>query len=727
MIEVGARENGSGVLVTSEASAHTGSTISAFARDFRDWLGSNVRTLEPFRDRPDTTFDERVEQTLGLQAVLYDTGWARFGWPVRQGGRGGTALLRAAFVEVLADAGYPGRNILEHLEIIAPSLARYGSQEFVERALPETLRGDMRWCQGFSEPAAGSDLAALRTRGEPTRGGFRLNGHKVWTSWAKWATHATVLARTGPREARHKALTMFAVELDRPGVTVNVIRQGNDTDELAEVFLEDVMVEHARVIGEVDGGWTVAMYLLSCERGAFAWQRHVGLYPRLEALLGDRPRPDAHGILGEAASELLAARTRAWSTVQDLSAGGVPGPEAAVNKVLITNAERLALDAARRSRGPSLELGVGPGAARAQEDYLFARATSIYGGTYQIQLNVIAQHLLRRGPKTDPNNDYDVYRDTVQLALNGSPDATTALTELNWWEMAGTESAGDSRLAFGALFEVQGRLLATSPALGAVLAHPVRGLRNRPGLEMGAAAHVEHPNGRLRLWLLPGASSSDEVALRLPDGRTAVAPSSACQLNRPGAIDRTFLACAEVDATHVAIVDVAPEELQKSLAEARLAIAFEILGACEAMLESAILHAAEREQFGRPIAEFQAVQHILAESYVARTALREACQAALHCYRVGPLDHELSALVKILAGRVGALVSQNTLQIFGAIGFTEDHPHNARTRRVLALDCILGSAQELSVEVGRGIAEMRRVPRGLSVDDLPLREGTIRA
>ena len=721
MIEIRPRETQLQLLPAHELQIGVESSTALFSKRFRSWLQSNRAPLTRLRDRPDTSFEERVEQILRLQAILYDTGWARYGWPTHVGGLGGSALLRAAFVEVLADSGYPPRNILEHLEIIAPSLVRFGTPEFVATVLPGTLRADIRWCQGFSEPTAGSDLAALRTRAEKVSGGYRIRGHKIWTSWAKWATHATVLARTGAPEERHRVLTMFAVPLDTPGVTVNVIRQSNDTDEFAEVFMDDAIVSDDHVIGEVNGGWSVAMYLLSCERGAFAWQRHLGLAPRLAAMADMQVDPGCFRSVGEAATDLFSVRARAWTTMRELAAGGAPGPEAAVNKILITDAEQQVLDAVAEGIDASLALGVDKGGARWQEEYLFSRATSIYGGTRQIQLNVIASNVLRQAAGTAASlGDYSAYHDGILEALTKADNVRSALIELDWWASAGPDAVGEGRMAFGALFEVEGRMLALTPALGALLSQPILAAAHRDtGLAGGAAAHVDVVDGLLRLWLLPGALDAEWIALNLPGGRAAIVPSVHCLRANSRSFDRSWLINVEVDASRVEPIIVPTDAYARAVDEARVAVAFESLGACDAMLESAIRHAAERVQFGRPIAEFQAVQHILAEAHVARTGLREVCHLALHQLCAGSLDSELAGLTKIVAGRVGAKVSQNTLQVLGAIGFTEDHPQNAFMRRILTLDGILGSARSLSNDVGRRIIAEGRVPRGPAIENLP--------
>jgi alkylation response protein AidB-like acyl-CoA dehydrogenase len=693
------------------ASAEPPLTPAQFARGLRDWLTAHASELARHREHPED-FATRAANVRALQARLWDAGWAGWGWPERLGGKGGSELHRAALYEVLADAGFPPRSLLEHLDIVAPTLARFADEKLAAEWLPRTLRGDILWCQGFSEPAAGSDLAALRTRAERVPGGFRIRGHKTWTSWGSWATHCLVLARTGAVEARHRALSMFAVDMAAPGVTCNLIRQANGMPELAEVFFDDVEIPDAQLVGPEGRGWDVAMYLLSCERGAFGWQRHVFLYPRIVELV--RLGAESDAALGATALDAFALRARAWSTLRQLASGAVPGPEAAVNKVLTTDLEQHFFDLASRLLGAGLALGSAPDAARWQEDYLFSRGVSIYGGTRQIQLTTISRHLLQRDAS---GGDYAELLDGVRAALRSGADGAEALEGLGWWESAGPGASGDALLAVGALFEAQGRELATTPALGALLAADVIAAA---GLRGSAALRVEPgADGMLRLWLPAGADSAEQIALRLPGGGAARIDAARCALEPAPALDPACVWLGEIDPADLAVVDVDPGSAERALSLGRMCLSFEILGACEAMLDLAAAYAAEREQFGKKLVEHQAVQHLLSEAHVARAALRAGCELALARHCEGALDPELAALVKALAGRSGRSAAQHSLQVLGAIGFTEDHVHHRYYRRVLTLDALLGSSEELARELGASIARDGRVPRGPGIENLP--------
>jgi alkylation response protein AidB-like acyl-CoA dehydrogenase len=368
--------------------------VPRYVGALESWLAANPACLEPVT-RPIPSFEERVEAMSGLMAALHDAGWSRYGWPDDVGGRGGSILHRGAMWEVLARHGVPGMALFEHLEILAPALVAMGDPTFVARALPEFLAGRERWAQGFSEPGAGSDLASLRTTARPDhRGGYAINGRKIWTSWARYATWCLVLARTGTPESRHRGLTAFVVDLRTPGIEVRAIEQANGTDELAEVSFDDVAVGADAVVGELDGGWKVAMHILSHERGTFAWFRHCFLYQHLLDCLGEaHPADDV--ALGNALLDLAAVTATGHAGLQ-AHADGVPlGPLAAFSKLLLCTAEQSTNDWIL-STMPDLALGALTGAdAVRRQDYLFSRIVTVYGGSQQMQLETIAKQILR--------------------------------------------------------------------------------------------------------------------------------------------------------------------------------------------------------------------------------------------------------------------------------------------------------------------------------------------
>jgi hypothetical protein len=261
--------------------------------------------------------------------------------------------------------------------------------------LPRFLRGEERWSQGFSEPDAGSDLASIRTRATATSdGGHLITGRKIWTSWARYATWCLVLARTGTAESRHRGLTAFAVDLRSPGVEVRAIEQANGTDELAEVTFDRVRVPAERIVGEVGGGWKVAMHILAHERGTFAWFRHCFLHHHLFDGL-QRDASDGDDLLGQALLDMAAVRASSHVVLDRSVAGALVGPEAAFPKLLLGVAERSVNDWALAT-DPDLAIGIQDDhvAARRQE-YLFSRIVTVYGGSQQMQLDTIAKQILR--------------------------------------------------------------------------------------------------------------------------------------------------------------------------------------------------------------------------------------------------------------------------------------------------------------------------------------------
>ncbi len=329
-----------------------------------------------------------------LRQLLWDSGWTRWGWPETCGGLGGHPILRGVVLDELAAAGYTLPETFGLAEIVGPTLARFAPGLHGEVA--KMLRGDELWCQGFSEPEAGSDLASLRTRARPQAGGWVLNGQKVWTSRAHIAQRCLVLARTGTAESRHRGLSMFLVDLATPGISVRPIGCVDGRNHLSEVFFTDVLAPAGSLVGEIDGGWQVAMYLLQFERGNFAWQRQAWLTSRLTEALAEATEGGehcAHGV-GEAYLDLLALRSTSYQTLCRLAEGQSLGPVISIDKVLLSTAEKSVLDAARALVWPSVEIGDGPSASVWRQEWWFSRVTSILGGSVEVQRDIIANRVL---------------------------------------------------------------------------------------------------------------------------------------------------------------------------------------------------------------------------------------------------------------------------------------------------------------------------------------------
>ena len=371
-------------------------TVDQTREAFRAWLDAHRATLEPYRFEHPGDFDEGVRAFRPFMQLLFDDGWTRLGWPAACGGLEGSPAQRATVLEELAAAGYTVPEVIGGVEIIAPMLIRY-APHLAEAHAPAGLRGDEVWCQGFSEPDAGSDLGSLRTKAVRDGDHFRLTGQKMWSSYGTIADRCCVLARTGEADSGYRGLTMFWIDLDSPGVTVRPTLCESGRHEVAELFFDDVHVPAERLVGPVGGGWAAVMYLMQFERGAYAWKRQAELHTQLQELIEDAPADaltQQDEVIGHAYLALFALRSQASATLVTLTSGTDLGPEISVDKLLLSSAEQTITDAARTTLWPALELDASESAARWRRRWSFSRITTIYGGAAEVQRDIVAERLL---------------------------------------------------------------------------------------------------------------------------------------------------------------------------------------------------------------------------------------------------------------------------------------------------------------------------------------------
>jgi len=371
--------------------------LAAFRKGLDDWLAEHDRDLAPEHEGLGT-LDERVAQLAKVKRRCFDAGWMRWGWPERVGGLGGSPILRAYLGEALTARDIVEPDVYSMTEVLAPTMIDFAATELAAEVVPRLLRGDEIWCQGFSEPGTGSNLASLACRATRTDGGWRVTGQKVWTSYAQYASQCVLLTRTGTQESAHHGITALFVDMDRAGITVRPLRTMHGSDEFSEVFFDDVAVPFERTLGEVDQGWAVAMDLLPYERSTSLWHRCAYLQRRLERLLAIVPS----GVLGaaevgDAAQRLIALRARSRATQYRLAGGEQLGPETSIDKMLLSTAEQAVMDLAARGLSPEVLIRDDAPSERWRAEYLYSRAASIYGGTTEIQRNIIARRLLDLG------------------------------------------------------------------------------------------------------------------------------------------------------------------------------------------------------------------------------------------------------------------------------------------------------------------------------------------
>ncbi|MFI1213529.1 acyl-CoA dehydrogenase family protein [Streptomyces sp. NPDC020802] len=360
--------------------------VDEFRRGLHAWL--DAHDLSPGEDRD---LDAQVAQLARVRHALWQADWMRYGWPHEVGGLGGPSVLRAVLGEEVASRDLAEPGIWSMVEVLVPTLIDYAPPALAAELVPRLLGGEEQWCQGFSEPGSGSDLASLSTRAVRDGDTWVVSGQKVWTSLAQYAARCVLLARTG--DPGHAGISAFLVDMDSPGITVRPLRTMHGVDEFAEVFLDDVRVPADRLLGAPGDGWRLAMDLLPHERSTCFWHRVAHLYSRLDRLLADgcEPDPDA---LGTAWLDLHTVRCRSATTQRALVGGGRLGPETSVDKILLATAEQRLYDTARDLLAGAVELA-SDGMWRTE--YLYSRAATIYGGTAEIQRNIVARRLLDLG------------------------------------------------------------------------------------------------------------------------------------------------------------------------------------------------------------------------------------------------------------------------------------------------------------------------------------------
>ncbi|WP_432075229.1 acyl-CoA dehydrogenase family protein [Streptomyces wuyuanensis] len=361
----------------------------AFRAGLRDWLGVALTELPP-RPSPGDWPARRAHDTA-WQRALYDAGYADVHW-------GASPTRRLIFLEETEKAGAPyvGANFVGLLHA-GPTIAAEGTREQRERWLPPILRGDEIWCQGFSEPDAGSDLASLRTRAVRDGDAYVVTGAKIWTSHAEVADWCELLVRTDPEAPRHLGISWLAMPMDAPGVTVRPLRTLAGSTEFAEVFLDEVRVPAANRVGAENDGWRVTMVTLSFERGT-AFVGEVVACRRTLAALARTARENGRWDdavlrrrLGRLNAEFGALwRLTQWNVSEAEATGGVPGTGGSVFKLRYSHARQELYDAAAEVLGPdALDLS-----REWNLDRLSSLSYTIAAGTSQIQRNIVAERIL---------------------------------------------------------------------------------------------------------------------------------------------------------------------------------------------------------------------------------------------------------------------------------------------------------------------------------------------
>ncbi|MCW2497022.1 acyl-CoA dehydrogenase family protein [Jatrophihabitans sp.] len=377
------------------------STDEAFRLEVRSWLEENLagdfgalRGLGgPGSEH--VAFDERLAWDRHLSAA----GWTCLGWPVEHGGRGVSVQQQVIFHEEYARANAPHRANHMGEELLGPTVIAFGTPEQQARFLPRIKAIDELWCQGYSEPGSGSDLAAVSTSAYLEDGQWHVTGQKVWTSLAHLADWCFVVARTEPGSKGHRGLSYLLVPMDQPGIEVRPIQQLTGTSEFNEVFFDDARTDASLVVGEPGDGWRIAMGTLGFERGVATLGQQVGFRRELDHLValarstGAANDPLVRDRLLRSYRDLEVIRAHVLRTLESVTSG-VPGTESSVAKLLWARWHRDLGQLAMQIRGADGLLTDADGLDEWQRLFLFTRADTIYGGSDEIQRNIIAERTL---------------------------------------------------------------------------------------------------------------------------------------------------------------------------------------------------------------------------------------------------------------------------------------------------------------------------------------------
>jgi alkylation response protein AidB-like acyl-CoA dehydrogenase len=373
-----------------------------FREEVRTWLDRNLPPewgsggVGGYREDA----DEDVQRQW--QRRLYDGGWLKLAWPLEAGGRAATPVMQAIYQEEMAKAGAPGILGRLGVSLLAPTLLVHGSAWQKETYVEKILSGELVFCQGFSEPDAGSDLAGLRARAERRDGRWVLDGQKTWSSGAHYADKSFLLARTDPDADAHKGISFFLVDMHQPGVEVRPIRQMTGGGEFSEIFLSGAVADDRDLVGEPGAGWKIAMTVFGFERGGLA---QAARFERAVAHLATLARDRGVGAdvrvrqrVAQAQIEAHIFRLIGLRNLTSAQHGHAPGPEASMTKLYWSEMDKRIQETAVSIQGPYGALA--PDSPFALEDgrwqygWMWAQAETIYAGSSEILRNIIAERVL---------------------------------------------------------------------------------------------------------------------------------------------------------------------------------------------------------------------------------------------------------------------------------------------------------------------------------------------
>jgi alkylation response protein AidB-like acyl-CoA dehydrogenase len=378
-----------------------------FRDELRTWLEANVpKDWGEWREKP---LEESFPYLRAWQRKLYEGGWAAVSWPEEYGGRGATLMEQSLFWEEMARVEAPPMANSLGLGLIGPTIIAYGTDEQKKRFIPKILSAEEIWCQGFSEPNAGSDLAALQTEARLEGDHYVVNGQKVWTSYGWIGNWCELVVRTDSNVPKHKGLSVLLIDMKSPGVEVRPLKQMTGESEFNEIFFRDVRVPVANLLGKVNDGWNVAVSTLMYERGSYGARLHLIFKRAITRLieLSHKFQKDGHPAaqdpitrqkLAQCYAEIEIMRWNQLRAFSRVTATGVPGPEGSIQKIFWSELNQRLQQIAQEMFGAYGQLLAGDKDAVDNGiwsyGYLRTRGNTIEAGTSEVQRNIIGHFVL---------------------------------------------------------------------------------------------------------------------------------------------------------------------------------------------------------------------------------------------------------------------------------------------------------------------------------------------
>jgi len=759
---------------TSTLQPETPAELDAFREEVRAFIRQALPEDLRARVQRGYTLLTREDHSF-WQKQLYARGWAAPNWPVEYGGTGWSAARQQIFDDECGRASCP-RTQPGGIKLVGPIIFTYGTEAQKKRFLDPILKADEWWCQGYSEPNAGSDLASLSTRAVLEGDHYRVNGQKVWTTLAHWADWMFCLVRTDSSGRRQEGITFLLIDMKTPGITLRPIKTLDLAHHTNEVFLQDVMVPVANRIGEEGRGWTYAKALLAHERAGIAeLGRSRERLDRLKRLAGDHElNGDAllrdesfRAQVAQLEVEILAAEATtlrvledhndpALSSVLKLRGSEITQKLSRMNMLALgPHALRLDLEAAER--GPRDDDPLSTQATGRSVEYLRWRSLTVAGGTSEIQRNIIAK-LAFNGLGSMPSNQQDAqfedsvnrfvrdqegvetWRDAVRECAGFRPDVWKTFADLGWLAVGIPEDFGG--LGMGArevnlIMRGLGKALVSEPywstaVFGTQLILAAGTLAQKqqwlpqiaegrlrlavalmePGTRFEwhtlrcSARRVGHDwriSGR-KIAVLDGALADRLlVPARTEEGEALLFCLAA---DAPGITRRDTISLDERWSSDYVFDDVRVAEdqrlsgaaslqaaMQPALAHARAALAAEAVGAMEAAVHATIEYLKTRKQFGQTLSEFQVLRHRVADMVMALEQTRSlAGMAARLLDEKSASAQRLALAAKVQAGQAGCFVGENSVQLHGGIGVTDELHVGHYLKRLLCIDILLGDS-----------------------------------